>query len=358
MKIIIRVDASLRIGIGHIMRCLTLAKALVEKGEEVDFICRDHVGNLIEKVRQEGFIVHVLTTRTDNQLVLKKGCHLFHAEWLGVMQEQDAQECKPILEMVKPDWLIVDHYAIDQTWQSVLKPYYMKLMVIDDLGDRKHNCDLLLDQNYGSTDEKYQNLVPKHCKLLTGVKFSLLRQEFAQWRNYSLKRRNQKYEVNKILITLGGVDPDNYTGKILSQLANIKLNKNIELVVVMGETAPHLVAVVKQADAMPVKTTIKTNVTNMAELMANSDLAIGAAGATTWERCCLGLPTIQLVIAENQRCAANALAKDGIIVLVKSFNEFKAILQTIVPELESLKIRSSQLTDGNGTNSVLELLAL
>ena len=182
MKVVIRADASIKIGTGHVMRCLTLAKGLVEKGAKVQFICRDHSGNLIERIRQEGFEVYTLITennghseqseeyREPKHAHSDEHCHsalreeslkykltytdeespnpkLAHAEWLGVSQKQDANDCQPILEQIKPDWLIVDHYAIDQAWQNALKPYYQKLVVIEDLGDRNHLCDLLLDQN-------------------------------------------------------------------------------------------------------------------------------------------------------------------------------------------------------------------
>lgn len=354
MKMVIRTDASYQIGTGHVMRCLTLAKALVEKDANVQFICRDHAGNLIDKIQNEGFKVFTLTTRHGERL---PNGHLAHAEWLSVTQQQDAQDCQPILEQINPDWLIVDHYAIDQAWQLSLKPYYQKLMVIDDLGDRDHLCDLLLDQNYGSTSEKYQNRVPNDCNVLAGSNYALLRPEFAQSRETSLKRRAKNQEVKNLLVTLGGVDPENVTEKVLKQLAKTSLNPLTQITVVMGATAPHLASVQQQAQTMPYKTTVKTNVSNMAEIMANADLAIGAAGATTWERCCLGLPTIQMVVAENQRQIAQALANDEAIKLIDNLEKLPGLVQTANQWQAATSVKAALIADGKGCERVVaELL--
>lgn len=358
-NVIFRTDASLKIGTGHVMRCLALAKVLAEKGAKVQFICRDHSGNLIDRIRQEGFEVYTLTTELDDRS--KHGKESFepklaHADWLGVSQKQDASDCQPILRHINPDWLIVDHYSIGKEWQTLLKPNYHKLMVIDDLGDRNHLCDLLLDQNYGSTEAKYQNNVPSHCKILTSPKYALLRPEFAQWREASLKRRTSIQTVKNILITLGGVDPDNYTGQILTELTKTQLNKNTELVVVMGATAPHLASVKKQAGTMSITTIVKTNVTNMAELMTNADIAIGAAGATTWERCCLGLPTVQFVIAENQRQIAQALAKDAVVKIIDNVEQLPCIVEMANQWVEQLSNISASVCDGAGSGRVVQYL--
>lgn len=354
MKATFRVDASLEMGTGHVMRCLTLANALKEQGAECHFICRKHPGNLIETVQQAGFQVHSLTTQKKSlannqpQNQANKDKPLFHAAWLGATQAQDAQDCQPILKQLQPDWLIVDHYALDKTWQQALKPYYKKLMAIDDLGDREHLANLLLDQNYGATAEKYQNLVPESCKLLTGTHYALLRPEFAHWREYSLKRRSKNTQIKNILVTLGGADPDNYTAKILAQLAKSELNPLTEITVIMGATASHLEAIKLQAAALPISTQVKANVSNMAELMSKADLAIGAAGATTWERCCLGLPTIQLVIAENQRKTAEALAKDQVVKLLKQLEDLPSLITNINSWLPAALEKSPKVTDGLG----------
>ena len=352
MKVAIRTDASLQIGTGHVMRCLTLADQLRKEGGEIIFICREHEGNLTDSIKQRGFQCYVLPGV--NSIFEVNDSSLFHASWLGVTAKQDAEECLPIMQTFQPDWLIVDHYAIDQTWEKMLRCYFKKLMIIDDLGDRAHICDLLLDQNYGSSKEKYRKLVPLQCQVLTGSFYALLRPEFSQLRGVSLQRRQKNLALKKILVTLGGVDPDNYTGQILEQLALSNLSNEIEVTVVMGGTAPHLKSVYKQSQLTPLKITIKTNVSNMAELMVNADLAIGAAGSTTWERCCLGLPSILIVVADNQRLIAEALNRANAIQLLTEIRDLPHLLSTNAQWFFSTTQKCQDLTDGRGVGRVID----
>ncbi len=356
MKIVFRCDASIPIGSGHVMRCLTLAKALVVSGADCSFICRDHVGNLIDVIQKCGFQVYKLESSTDKETeiapLVEKENQLYHANWLGVTQKQDAIDCMSMLEDIQPDWLVVDHYALDKDWQSILEPYYKKLMVIDDLGDREHVADLLLDQNYSSTASKYEGLVPKKCNVLAGTQYTLLRPEFSAWREYSLKRRRNNFVIRTILITFGGTDPANYTSRVLQQLIGTDLSPETEIVVVMGAKAPNFEAVNCLASKMPVNTTVKCNIDNMAELMSNADLAIGAAGATTWERCCLGLPTIQIVIAENQRQVAAELASINVVKLISELDSIPLLLKYSSSWMNKVGKKAATLVDGYGTNRV------
>ncbi len=350
MKIVIRADASFQMGTGHVMRCLSLAWGLLEKGCSIQFICRAHPGNLITKVEQEGFKVHTLGFQQNQNLVFSEveSNGLYHAEWLGVTQQQDAEDCQSILNEINPDWLIVDHYGIDHTWQKQLRSYYQKLMVIDDIGDRYQDCDLLLDQNYGSDLDKYKNLIPSTCKLLAGPTYALLRPDFALWRGISLNRRACKNNFETLLITMGGADPDNYTGEVLKQLSTLKLAAIKNIIIVMGATALHLEKVQKQAKSMSINTNVKTNVSNMAEIMAYADLAIGASGSTSWERCCLWLPTIQMVIAENQRQIASTLAKDKVVLLMDNIKKLPELLVEAQTKLVELSQFSADNCDGKG----------
>ena len=357
-QVVFRVDASLQIGSGHVMRCLTLAQALKKQGAKVSFICREHVGNLNDFITHQGFKVYSLPILTklgqlqsDNQDELP----LFHAKWLGSQQEQDAQACQSILQAVTVNWLIVDHYALDQKWEQRLAEYYQHLLVIDDLGDRKHVCDLLLDQNYGSTPAKYQDLVPDSCQILAGSQYALLRPEFAQWRTLSLKRRSE-VRFDHLLITLGGVDVDNVSGQILTALRTCKLPKTLKVTIVMGATAPHLHSIQVLAKTLPFETQVKVNVINMAELMAIADCAIGAAGATTLERCCLGLPTIQMVIAENQKQSAKALASAGAVKLLNSIEELPGLVENAIDWMQSVSLEARNVCDGFGVNHVIACL--
>jgi UDP-2,4-diacetamido-2,4,6-trideoxy-beta-L-altropyranose hydrolase len=357
VKVVVRVDASLRIGTGHVMRCLTLANALRQQGTEVTFICREHEGNLIERIEQQGFQVYKLAQNTElnTEIDSSEREQLYGTQWLGTTQQQDAEQCEPILDEIQPDWLIVDHYAIDQTWQALLKENYKKLMVVDDLADRQYQCDILLDQTYGRKEEDYLGLVPKNCQMLLGSQYALLRPEFAEWRDYSLKRRASP-ELKKLLITMGGVDPDNITGQVLEALKNCDLPEALEIIVVMGETAPNIDAVKTKAKEMPYITQVKTNVINMAELMANADLAIGAAGATTWERCCLGLPSIQVVIADNQKEIANNLQEINAIKVLDNMSNLSKNIDSLEQKLSVYSMSASKVVNGLGVESAVKRL--
>lgn len=359
MKIVFRCDASLQIGTGHLMRCLTLADALSEQGAECHFICREHTGHLIGIIQQHGH--HIYSLPVENRLQLQQDTQqeLAHAEWLGSTQQEDARLCKDFLQIVLPDWLIVDHYALDVFWEKSLRPYCKKLMVIDDLADRQHDCDVLLDQTFGRNPQDYIQRVPKDCQLLCGASYALLRPEFAQWREYSLKRR-EKGQLKHLLINLGGVDKDNITTQILKSIQNSALH-DCKITVIMGSTAPWVDMVKQQAALMRWPTEVKIGVSNMAELMANSDLAIGAAGSTSWERCCLGLPTIMLVLADNQRDIAINLEQANAVDTIDLALDFELSVSNAIQRftsssllLKQMSESASNILDGLGTNLIIK----
>lgn len=350
MKVTFRADAAQQIGTGHVMRCLTLADALAAKGADCQFICRAHEGNLIEFIRGKGYVAHPLPIANEaNAGSTASGPDtstpdLAHRHWLGATQAQDAEGCAPILAAQRPDWLIVDHYALDARWERALAPHYRKLMVIDDLADRPHACDLLLDQTFGREPGDYRPLVPDACDLLCGSQYALLRPEFAALRNYSLRRRAQP-ALRDLLITMGGVDKDNATGQLLQALRSCPLPADCKITVVMGATAPWLDEVRKQAQDMPRPTQVLVGVSDMAQRMADSDLAIGAAGATSWERCCLGLPTAMMVLAENQRHAARILEQAHAVRILNLGAELQNRLAQFIGEASSSEACMSQLRD-------------
>jgi UDP-2,4-diacetamido-2,4,6-trideoxy-beta-L-altropyranose hydrolase len=364
MKVAFRADASLKIGTGHVMRCLTLADALAARGADCQFICREHEGNLIEVIQGKGYVAHILpvvpsagadSTAPDPDAQPP----LDHSHWLGATQKQDAEACAPILTAQNPDWLIVDHYALDARWERVLAPHYNKLMVIDDLADRPHACDLLLDQTFGREAADYRALVPNACRLLCGSQFALLRPEFAALRPYSLQRRARP-SLRELLITMGGVDKDNATGQVLQALRTCRFPSEGRITVVMGETAPWRDEVRKQAHDMPCPTRVLAGVGDMAQLMADSDLAIGAAGATSWERCCLGLPTIMLVLAKNQLKVAEGLEQAGAATLINPgqtvTTKLRELLLPLIDDhqtLLSMSDSAASIVDGSGLNAVI-----
>lgn len=364
MKIVFRADASLQIGTGHIMRCLTLADALREQGAECYFICRAHPGNLIEHIRSKGHKVHALPVEA-NLLATNKlptGSQLTHSHWLGAAQEHDAVDCIALMGDLHPDWLIVDHYALDVRWETALQPYYRKLMVIDDLADRAHACDLLLDQTFGRNPDDYKSWIPIGCTLLCGSNYALLRPEFAALRQYSLDRRKNP-QLENLLIAMGGVDKDNATCQVLEALRHCALPMSCRITVIMGASAPWLSEVRQLSAQLPWATEVRVNVSDMAQLMANSDLAIGAAGSTSWERCCLGLPTVMAVLADNQKTAA-ALLEHAQAVLMVSIGanlttELQRAMEKIIREKDFLKNtgeHASHISDGTGSQSVASII--
>ena len=361
LKVNFRVDASIQMGSGHVMRCLTLADALTRNGAECHFICREHLGHLNALITERGHAVYSLPyVEQHKQREYSKNEELAHASWLGATQEQDLVACIPIIKSLQPKWLIVDHYALDERWQKELRPYCQKIMVIDDLADRQHACDLLLDQTFGRSSDDYLSLVPQYCQVLCGAHYALLRPEFAQWRDYSLKRRAEG-QLEHLLINLGGVDKDNNTTEILQALANTSLPDNCRITVVMGVTAPWVKRVQQKAALMPWPTEVKVGVSNMAELIAKSDLAVGAAGATSWERCCLGLPSIVICLADNQKKVISHLEQADAVVLASleesvSFEKLNAKVDLAKKNLMRLVINSSNVTDGLGCDKVVNKL--
>jgi UDP-2,4-diacetamido-2,4,6-trideoxy-beta-L-altropyranose hydrolase len=190
MKVAFRVDASLEMGSGHVMRCLTLADKLRDNGADCVFICREHPGNLIEFIQSKKYVAHGLPRAFHAAGVPSP---LAHAKWLGCGQEQDADACRPILQIYDPDILVVDHYSLDRTWEEALISFYRELFVIDDLADRAHLSKMLLDQTFGREARDYYPLVPPACKLLCGAGYALLRPEFAAFRSVlsaAFKSRN------------------------------------------------------------------------------------------------------------------------------------------------------------------------
>lgn len=301
MQIAIRTDASLAIGTGHVMRCLTLADGLRAAGAQVTFICREHAGHQCGLIAARG---HALRHLPAAQAQPDKGPG--HAAWLGASWQDDARQTIAALPG-RPDWLVVDHYALDAGWEQALRAEVGNIMVIDDLADRRHDCDLLLDQNLAAdTATRYDALVPAACARLLGPSYALLRPEFAAARAAVGARSGA---VQRLFVFLGGADAGNETGKVLAALGALA-RPGLQADVVIGGANPHAAAVAAQCAALP-GVRLHRQVGNIAELMAAADLAVGAGGGAMWERCCLGLPSIVIGVADNQRGASEAMARQG-----------------------------------------------
>lgn len=359
MKIAFRADASLQIGTGHIMRCLTLARALEALGHQCAFLSREHDGNLNFYVRNEGFDVHEMPL--GESPVSNVDADLAHASWLGVSQEQDARQSAAFLSGWEPDWVVVDHYGLDQRWESRVREHCTRLFVIDDLVDRPHQCEALLDQTLGRIAADYRGLTPSDCVVFAGPEFALLRPEFSSLRSLSLTRRASP-RLDQILISMGGVDQQNATSTVLETLRISTLDRGCRLEVVLGATAPWLNHVRALAATMPFQTEVLVGVRDMANRMASCDLAIGAAGSTSWERCCLGVPTLMVVLAENQRPSAAALAQHGTSILLGDAPEVGVRLPQALASVADLRTlrRMSQaaasVCDGMGAQRIASFM--
>jgi UDP-2,4-diacetamido-2,4,6-trideoxy-beta-L-altropyranose hydrolase len=358
MRIVFRVDASTQIGSGHVMRCLTLADGLRAGGAQVCFVCRELNGNLFQFIQSKGYKVCALPPPDSRLPPLTWNRH---AHWLEVDWERDAKETLQILqgEDGKNDWLIVDHYALDQRWESRLRQHATRIMVVDDLADRVHDCDLLLDQNfYEAFEGRYKNLVPFGCLKLLGPRYALLRQEFSDKRAF-LRLRNGT--INRILVFLGGSDSCNVTEKAVLALKSINEKKErVRADIVVGGINPHQERIRQLCLSLP-WATCHCQVDYMAELIASADLAIGAGGSTTWERCCLGLPSLVLVMAENQAAMVSHCASQGIIsnlgnpdmISPEDIRSAIEIIMSSPDEVFSLSRRSAELVDGFGLQRVV-----
>lgn len=361
MLIGFRADASIQIGTGHVMRCLTLADALRERGVQTLFFCRSQLGNLIGIIRQHHHEVVVLPDLS--QMCEPPAGGRIYEAWLGTDWATDAAATCAAIGPLVLDWLVVDHYSLDIHWEQALRSHCKHLMVIDDLADRLHDCDVLLDQNLGRSGDDYRSLVSKRTKLLTGPQFALLRPEFARLRPESLERRLNPI-LKQLLITMGGTDKDNATGKVLNALQRCQLPEDLHITVVMGSKAPWLAHVRAQAALMRWPVQVLAGVSDMARLMVESDLAIGASGGTAWERCCIGLPSLVLVVADNQMPGAVALQNIGASFVIEHVHGIETILNKLCTSADKqeclirLSQSAAQVTDGNGVVRICEELML
>jgi UDP-2,4-diacetamido-2,4,6-trideoxy-beta-L-altropyranose hydrolase len=295
-KAFFRADASASIGTGHIMRCLTLADALKKEGFEAIFLCRMLEGHMADYIERRGYNV----CRIQITVPLSKEDSAWDAEYTGqVLARFDTYS----------SWLIVDHYAIDSEWESTVKPLVGFLLVIDDLANRPHIADALLDQNVCDNARiRYEGLVPAGCRLLLGPQYLLLRKSFYLERQ---RLRLRPGTIRRILVFFGGSDPTDETSKVLDALSSIVLS-DIQLDVVVGQANSRISAIERRCQGI---NNIKLHVQaeNMAELIAGADFSLGSGGVAMWERCYLGLPSAVTAVADNQVLAVKLADRLGAI---------------------------------------------
>lgn len=361
--VVFRADSSIDIGTGHVMRCLTLAEQLRQQGARCLFVSREHAGNLLSLVHERGFEAARLPVQDVAEIEVRSDeGQPEHARWLGASWQIDARETLAAIAGLTVDWLVVDHYALDHRWESELKTACHKLMVIDDLVDRRHDCDFFLNQNLGRRDADHSALVPKGTKVLLGPDYALLRPEFSELRESAVRRRDTA-PMRRILVSMGGIDKGNATAQVLATLRSAEMPADCQVTIVMGKDAPWLEEIHGMATSMPFPTVVISGVANMARLMAESDLAIGAAGGTALERCCMGLPSIIIVMAENQRHGAREMARTDSALVIESAGdiseELPHAIATMVDDAYRMQmsLRCRRVTDGNGCERVVAAMS-
>lgn len=345
MTFAFRVDSSTRIGTGHLVRCLTLAKNLRSCGEESVFLCQHLEGDMTARVEQAGFKVMFLDLGTNGH---------------DINENRDAIESLRLIHECSASQVVLDHYDLSLEWEKLVAQHIESLTVIDDFTDRRHQCDLLINQNLvPPRDESFSASPHGATRALIGPKFALLQSEYAALRSI---RSVKNSLIKRISVFMGGSDPENVTELVLRSLVNMEL-ADIAIDVVIGTANPHhseLISVFGDNQSV----TFHSNLSSLASLLATSDLAIGAGGTSNWERMCLGVPSIVLDIAENQREICVELAGAGLIEYIGNSHLISPLdIERAVGKLISQKnlrrhysLQGQITVDGLGASRVLETL--
>jgi UDP-2,4-diacetamido-2,4,6-trideoxy-beta-L-altropyranose hydrolase len=349
MQIVFRADAGIDMGIGHVMRCLTLADHLSERGHRCRFVCRERPGHMAVQIFTRGYNVSLLPPAAGR------------SGWLGVSEEVDAAATLAVLDGVPVNWFVTDNYAIGSAWERQARKKAHHILSIDDLADRSHDCDLLLDQTLGRDAADYAGLVPAGATCLVGAGMALLRSRFAQLRATLPDRRTGA--IRRLLVSLGGSDAGNLTTVVLEAIDRCAWPEGITVQIVLSSSNPWINTVRQQAAQSPWPMEVVVDTPDMAELMARTDLAIGAAGTTSWERCCLGLPTIVLIAAENQRQNAAALVAAGAAIGLDASEDLSHELQRALSgliarptQVAGMSECAAGLVDGLGAQRVVAVM--
>jgi len=357
-----RVDASVQIGSGHVHRCLALAQAFRSRGVESVFIHREHEGNLRALIESRGFRVYALPTPLPDY---RGPADADYGSWLGVPESIDAEESSEVLRAVGAQLVIVDHYGLGRGWEGFIRPHVEQVVVIEDLPDRPHSSDVIIDQ-VGTRTHRANRLGPPHGPEMTlaGPHYALIDATFSWARRLATRRS----DVGRILVFFGASDRQGLTEHALRVLSE-PLFSRIHLDVVIGINASRGSNVERLAQSRG-RTVLHESQRTLAPLMLRADLMIGAAGMTSWERCTLGLPSIAAIVAENQQRGAALLVAEGAArsmdlrtpdeAVPADFeqrlrNELRELLAepTCLPAMSDSAFR---LTDGCGAARVAEVL--
>jgi len=347
MKVFFRTDASIRLGSGHLMRCMTLARELRTKGCQITFVCRGLPSSLHLLLEQEEYPLWTLSVESESA---SQG-------W----QEDAAGTAQCIKEGgARADWVVVDHYELDARWEMSLRDHADKIMVIDDLADRKHECDLLLDQNLHD-GSPYRERVPTGTEVLMGPHYALLRDEFRQARQHVAPKMGT---VRRMVICFGSTDPTDETTKALAAVRQLNL-RDIDIDVIVGASNPRVREIAELCVALPY-IHFHLQVSDMANFLARTDLALGGAGVSTWERLALGVPTLVVAVADNQVENMRQLQKLSLAIKLGISREVSVSdmargihgMLSSPDELKAMSQRAFNFVDGKGTSRVADRLMM
>jgi UDP-2,4-diacetamido-2,4,6-trideoxy-beta-L-altropyranose hydrolase len=357
VNVLIRADASHAIGSGHVTRCLTLANVLRDSAVEVSFACRLLPGHLLERLNAQGWTTYTLPAVYAEQSDLGQDIHA------ALPWQADITALQAVLPQDRVfDWIIVDHYGLDQHWQTAARQWASKIAAIDDLANRPHAVDLLLDQNFSGTPEAYAPWVNPDCRTLFGPRFAMIRDEFKRDPlGGSLRcQLPGQAQVRRVLVNFGGFDAAGETWKAMLALDAFA---ELEVDFVAGTGNPYWAQLQAMASGRP-KWRVQAHTEHFAELMAQADLFIGAGGGTSWERAALGLPTICIAVAANQQANAETLAAIGAhlylgpreSVSIAMMQQAIAVLVANQGLRQSFAEHSHRLVDGLGAKRVAAAL--
>jgi len=336
--LLIRADASIASGSGHVMRCVALAQAWQDAGGIAMAVMAEATPAIEERLHRETIEVVRLAASAGS--------------------EDDAVRTSKLAKELQAPWVAIDGYRFDSGYQASLKACGVRVLVVDDDGQADHySADLVLNQNVHATENLYGRR-ESYTRLLLGPRYAMLRREFDSWRNW---RREIPAAGHRILIMMGGSDPDNFTLRVLDALPLIA-GKSLEIVVVIGGSNPHQVMLDAAASGLETKYAVRLvkNALNMPELMAWADVAVSGAGTTCWEMCLLGLPALVVDLAKNQLPVAQRLDELGVARHIGSSHDCSAA--KIASELTRLLVsnearsrmcsRGRELVDGQGASRV------
>lgn len=354
-KVAIRVDASAKIGTGHVRRSLSLAQALRTLGARVRFVTRNLGIDSAALIAGQGFGDTMLLPAPS--AAFEPDPAIPHSEWAAVPLERDVAATAAALQDYAPDWVALDSYAFDARWhEGVRDALGCRIAQIDDVPDRTTAPDLLIDHTYAPDHRaKYADWLVGRTRILGGPRYGLLGPAFAEAERYDFHE-----EVRSVGIFMGGVDAGNHAAVVLDALDEAGFAGAVEIVATSAN--PNLAALRERVARRP-DTTLSLDLPDLAAFFARHDLQVGAGGGATWERCCIGVPTLLVVVAPNQNTVAPALAAKGAVAFAPEPTRdcIAAQLAALLPDAarrRALAEKSRELVDGQGATRVaLAMLA-